>query len=385
MSQTILVADDNLTIQRLASKMLGDLGLAVITVANGVAAVKKLPALRPALVLADVDMPGKDGYEVCAFVKSSLEFKDVPVLLAVSEADPYDAERGKSVGVDGIVKKPFNREELASQIIAFLERATPKVPGPTPTVTDIAPPLPVTSQLGPAKANEQATAREDGAGSGEAEPGRKEPPLETNPASSATHEPYNARPELPAAFTAPQMEGEPAASGGLTATPDAPGDQWSPDSRELEADGSQDHAASSIESERQELAEEPASKDFDLAPAEFSLPSIRSSAEDPEDDPALIPLEESPFEDSTGLETLPEDFPVWDDLLEAEPTFFSPGSSREAPLAPPSPRELDASLISSVVVRVVEKMSPSVLAPEVIDELARRLTDEVTAELKAQL
>jgi len=77
----ILVADDNLTIQRMASGILMSEGLEVVTVSNGVAAIRKLATAKPLVIVADVSMPGKDGYEVCDFVKSSPELGDVSVLL----------------------------------------------------------------------------------------------------------------------------------------------------------------------------------------------------------------------------------------------------------------------------------------------------------------
>lgn len=123
MSRTVLVADDNLTMQRVASEILSQAGLDVVTVANGVAAIKKLPALKPLVVLADADMPGKDGYEVCDFVKNQPELSYVRVLLAVSDMDPYDQERGVRAQVDGIIKKPFDREQLVSTVARWLAQA----------------------------------------------------------------------------------------------------------------------------------------------------------------------------------------------------------------------------------------------------------------------
>ncbi|MGH9431011.1 MAG: response regulator [Terriglobia bacterium] len=119
-SRIVLVADDNMTIQRMAAEMLAEQGLEVVTVANGVAAIKKLAILKPAMVLADVDMPGRDGYEVCDFVKKSAELCDVPVILAFSDADPFDQERVTAVRADGVVKKPFNGPELLARVEEFI-------------------------------------------------------------------------------------------------------------------------------------------------------------------------------------------------------------------------------------------------------------------------
>src|SRR5438445_13859662 len=81
-SRKVLIADDSPTIQKRAGGILTGEGYEVVTVSNGVAAVKKLPAVMPLVVLADVAMPGQDGYEGCAFVKNDGAVKQVPVRLA---------------------------------------------------------------------------------------------------------------------------------------------------------------------------------------------------------------------------------------------------------------------------------------------------------------
>ncbi|HEV2499480.1 MAG TPA: response regulator [Terriglobia bacterium] len=130
MLRTILVADDNLTVQRMASEMLSEEGMDVITVANGMAAIKKLPDVKPFVVVADVDMPGKNGYEVCDFVKSQPELGYVRVLLVVSDSDPLDGGRGAEVRADGIVKKPFDRQEFVSLVAKSLGEAQALCPAP---------------------------------------------------------------------------------------------------------------------------------------------------------------------------------------------------------------------------------------------------------------
>jgi CheY-like chemotaxis protein len=122
-AQRILIADDSPTIQRLASGILAGEGLEVVTVANGIDAIRKLPAVNPHLILADVSMPGKDGYEVCEFVKNSPEMAQMPVLLICSELEPYEEERGKLVRADGSVKKPFDPKELIETVEKFLRQS----------------------------------------------------------------------------------------------------------------------------------------------------------------------------------------------------------------------------------------------------------------------
>jgi len=119
----ILIADDSPIIQRRAQQILQEEGFEVLTVSNGVAAVKKLPVMQPVLVLADVSMPGKDGYEVCEFVKTSAGLRHVPVLLVGSDLEPYDEQRGARVRADGIIKKPFAPHDLIAMVRRF---ATPE-------------------------------------------------------------------------------------------------------------------------------------------------------------------------------------------------------------------------------------------------------------------
>lgn len=143
MPPTVLVADDNLTVQRMASEMLSEEGMDVITVANGMAAIKKLPDVKPLVVVADVDMPGKNGYEVCDFVKSRPELGYVRVLLVVSDSDPLDGGRGAEVRADGVVKKPFDRQAFVSLVVKSLGEAQALCPPPTePPSTAVEPASP---------------------------------------------------------------------------------------------------------------------------------------------------------------------------------------------------------------------------------------------------
>ena len=121
-TRMILVADDSPTIQKRAVAILKAEGFEVETVSNGVAAIKRLATLHPAVILADVSMPGRDGYEVCEFVRKSPEFCNLPVLLVVSDMEPYDHARGAEVGADGIVKKPFDPYALIAIVAKFAER-----------------------------------------------------------------------------------------------------------------------------------------------------------------------------------------------------------------------------------------------------------------------
>lgn len=103
----ILIADDNSNIQKMATLALKDQGYEVVGVSNGEAAVRKLPDVNPDVVLADVFMPVRNGYEVCEFVKKDSRFAHIPVVLLVGAFDPIDEHEVKRVGADEILQKPF--------------------------------------------------------------------------------------------------------------------------------------------------------------------------------------------------------------------------------------------------------------------------------------
>src|ERR1035438_3638206 len=98
----ILVADDNSNIQRMVGLALKDQGIDVVAVGNGEAAVRKASDIRPDLVLADVFMPVRNGYEVCEYVKNDPALKHIPVILLVGAFDPLDEQEAHRVGAGGV-------------------------------------------------------------------------------------------------------------------------------------------------------------------------------------------------------------------------------------------------------------------------------------------
>src|ERR1700741_2171648 len=99
----ILVADDNSNIQKMVGLALKDQGIDVVAVGNGEAAVRKISDIKPDLVLADVFMPVRNGYEVCQYVKGDRTLAHIPVILLVGAFDPLDAQEATRVGADGVL------------------------------------------------------------------------------------------------------------------------------------------------------------------------------------------------------------------------------------------------------------------------------------------
>jgi CheY-like chemotaxis protein len=119
----ILVADDNSNVQKTVALALADLGVEVIGVNNGEAAVRKLGDISPDLILADIFMPVRNGYEVCEFVKRDSRFTNIPVVLLVGAFDPLDEREAQRVNADGILKKPFvPPDPLIAMVKTLLDR-----------------------------------------------------------------------------------------------------------------------------------------------------------------------------------------------------------------------------------------------------------------------
>jgi CheY-like chemotaxis protein len=123
----ILVADDNTNIQRTVALAFEKRGIQVISVGNGEAAVRRLADSMPDLVLADIFMPVRSGYEVCEYVKKDERFLHIPVILLAGAFDPFDEKEARRVGADGVLKKPFvPPDPLIAMVISILEK-NPKV------------------------------------------------------------------------------------------------------------------------------------------------------------------------------------------------------------------------------------------------------------------
>lgn len=122
MPKTLLLADDSVTIQRVIELTFAHEDVRVISVSDGRRAVQWLEGEWPDIVLADVDVPEIDGYELTRHIKSSPRLKDVPVLLLAGAFEPVDQDRVRSVGSDGVLVKPFEPQQLVSRVKALLER-----------------------------------------------------------------------------------------------------------------------------------------------------------------------------------------------------------------------------------------------------------------------
>src|SRR6187401_988987 len=133
MSKKLLLADDSVTIQRVIELTFADEDVAVTAVGDGRQAIDRVRADRPDIVLADIGMPERDGYEVAAFIKNDPRFAGIPVILLTGAFEPLDEERARKVGCDGVLVKPFEPQVVINRVkelLAGRRPATPAAIGP---------------------------------------------------------------------------------------------------------------------------------------------------------------------------------------------------------------------------------------------------------------
>lgn len=125
----LLLADDSITIQKVVNLTFADEGIEVITVGDGDAAMQKFVADTPDLVMADVNMPGVDGYRICEMIKQDDETKHIPVILLVGSFEPFDEEEARRVGADDYLTKPFQSiRQLVNKVTELLNSANGEAP-----------------------------------------------------------------------------------------------------------------------------------------------------------------------------------------------------------------------------------------------------------------
>jgi CheY-like chemotaxis protein len=118
--QTLLLADDSVTIQRVIELTFADQDIDVVAVSDGDQAIARLDAIPPDIVLVDVGMPGKSGYEVAAYVKQSPRLWHIPVVLLTGAFEPVDEARAAGAGCDGVLAKPFEPQMVIGRVKELL-------------------------------------------------------------------------------------------------------------------------------------------------------------------------------------------------------------------------------------------------------------------------
>ncbi len=137
----LLLADDSITIQKVVNLTFADEGIDVVTGGDGDAALAHLAAETPDILLADVNMPGPTGYEICEQLRANEATRGVPVILLVGSFEPFDEAEATRVGANAYLTKPFQSiKQLIAQVNELMDAASP---AETQPVTELPPPADV--------------------------------------------------------------------------------------------------------------------------------------------------------------------------------------------------------------------------------------------------
>jgi twitching motility two-component system response regulator PilG len=112
----VMVIDDSKTIRRTAETLLKKEGCDVLTAVDGFEALAKISDQKPNIIFVDIMMPRLDGYQTCALIKNNAQFRGTPVVMLSSKDGLFDKARGRIVGADQYLTKPFTRDELLGAI-----------------------------------------------------------------------------------------------------------------------------------------------------------------------------------------------------------------------------------------------------------------------------
>lgn len=116
----VMVIDDSKTIRRTAETLLKKEGCDVVTATDGFEALAKISDHQPQIIFVDIMMPRLDGYQTCALIKNNQVFKQTPVIMLSSRDGLFDKARGRIVGSEQYLTKPFTRDELLGAIRRFV-------------------------------------------------------------------------------------------------------------------------------------------------------------------------------------------------------------------------------------------------------------------------
>jgi CheY-like chemotaxis protein len=129
MSGTILLADDSLTIQKVVELTFADTNYRVVAVSSGDELLDRMGDANPDLIICDVIMPGKDGYDVCEEIKSNPDWLHLPVILLTGTFEPFDRDRAVAAGCSEIITKPFEAQKLVETVERLLGPAPAEAAG----------------------------------------------------------------------------------------------------------------------------------------------------------------------------------------------------------------------------------------------------------------
>lgn len=379
MSKKILLADDSITIQKVIGITFANEDYELTVVDNGADAVIKAGEINPDLVLADVIMPEKDGYEVCKEIKAIPALAGTPVILLTGTFEAFDEAKSKEVGADDYITKPFESQTLIDKVKEQLAKVV-AVPSAAAAVTPVAAPpaapvpaAPVIETAPPATAPAAADDIVFDLGEDEVVAA----PAAPAPVAAAPEEDMWAEDEF--SDVAPTSV-EAVETTAVVEEPASDEDIWGDMDLGEEPEAEADIELETVTEEKVALEEE-----FDEFEFEDEIPGV----EDFMKEPATAPVEEESIEFEDELNETPS---VVIPPVEAAPVVEAPVPAAPQPEAQPVaepvsapaaasqalPEEQLRTLLSQVSKEVIEKV-----VWEVVPELAETLIKEEIKKLKA--
>ncbi|MGS2722826.1 twitching motility response regulator PilG [Porticoccus sp. GXU_MW_L64] len=120
----VMVIDDSNTIRRTAETLLSKTGCDVITAVDGFDSLSKIADSQPDVIFVDIMMPRLDGYQTCALIKNNSQFRHTPVIMLSSKDGLFDKAKGRIVGADDYLTKPFSKNELFEALDRYAQPQT---------------------------------------------------------------------------------------------------------------------------------------------------------------------------------------------------------------------------------------------------------------------
>jgi CheY-like chemotaxis protein len=419
MAKKILLADDSITIQKVVELTFSDGDYEVTAVNNGAKAIQKLSEMRPDIILSDIIMPEKNGYEVCEFVKSHPDYRTIPVILLTGTFEPFDPDRADKAGCDAVVTKPFESQSLIHKVEELIDAARSNAstapskamaealpPPPAAAPAPSAPAAPESEIFGASPPPEQFSGETRAFPRMSFEDLSKESTTEKVPAQPAPPAP-SPWDEQPAAFSGetrafPRMNFDEMQR---TSQPPAPAPAPEPESPfgaspPAESFSGETRAFPKLSFDDLEKSTAPPAPEPPKAPAMESAPSPwgdqpsfpRATFDEIEGPPsqkvAPPPSPASPWEESSAP-SAPASAPPTE-MPAAEELPFTAPKSQEPAISPPASgngMDLTDEQIDRIARRVVQLMSDQVvrnIAWEVIPDLAEMVVKERIRELETE-
>jgi CheY-like chemotaxis protein len=401
---TLLLADDSVTIQRVIELTFADEDVQVIAVSDGDQAIARLEVSPPDIVLADIGMPGRNGYEVAQYMRQSPKLKHIPVVLLTGAFEPVDQERAAAAGCDGVLAKPFEPQLVIGRVKELLARkhvpasldsemAAPLAAAGDHTLVDQSlaglPPAPSAAPTLPGELDDYFD-RLDAAFSN-LSPGAaaSAPPQPAAPPADVDINWFGPAPGDPAPSTEPWDLPAPATD---LWDPSAPAPAGEPPDLPLSyTSASASHTPPAESHQRVEPAEPAAfpshvASHEPVAPAASPAPAAPAAhAASPAPPAPVAPARAQSAAKPAGLPALADAFAA---LLAAEQSDPLPATAPAWPASPPAAPIAPDDLIEDVTRRVLDRLSGQVVREEVADivsKVAERLVREEIERIKASL